>query len=690
MKVRATFMMMAATLAPLPLVAQDSAPTAPAAVCTPAAEAPAVSALAHLPITSDLYVVIRGEELINSFVGGRDAERVEGAAVVISPGMAEVLQAALPTIRLGAMSNMAGRKAFVSVFVNGPDVAKDSPVAKVWQTVSDEAEKEGVKCLTDFWRSTHLKPIYAAFSVTPGNEEWLRDEVFTSFVKMIQDFPKSDDEVHFEKLEYKGFRGTRLTVLPPEEGADPEDKDTQLQAAFAGRNFCLLTRLVGNTMMVAVCEDPEELVLPSSPAESLAALPELRGPAANSPLFVQANLSVAATKAITEAVTQFYGGQADAWKRAFELYAKESPEQAETMAAGARGVLSLFSDFARMMKAANEKTAASALLRVWGGEGKYHGLISGDACGSSFAPFVPSLEKKAQAPETLLTLESAPFTFHTELPDPGQTAEAALAVTKAKALLGDGNKPPMDLTNTLLPDGVTLLRAAQKALTCLGGGAVVVDVPRPEAPAGLITPRVGMLLGVTDAAGLAEGLKDLREMGGKLLAPLGVDPAQLRGLPITLTEQPVDAAHHGLTPDSQKTLVMASDPEMGKELLATTEGSATAVPGFARLTFRSAPLFSGNPQLSIMPEEMLEFCAKVESAEATVSVSEQLMSLHVNVSLRSDEEAEKLCPDMDDDWDDDKDGKGDLIDEDQADNGEEIDEEDGKGDLIDEVQADND
>lgn len=669
-------MMMAATLAPLPLMAQDPAPTAPAAVCAPAAEAPAVSALAHLPITSDLYVVIRGEELINSFVGGRDAERVEGAAVVISPGMAEVLQAALPTIRLWAMSDMARRKAFVSVFVNGPDVAKDSPVAKVWQTVSDEAEKEWFKCLTDFWRSTHLKPIYAAFSVTPGNEEWLRNEVFTPFVKMIQDFPKSDDEVHFEKLEYKGFRGTRLTVLPPEEGADPEDEDTQLQAALAGRNFCLLTRLVGNTMMVAVCEDPEELVLPSSPAESLAALPELRGPAANSPLFVQANLSVAATKAITEAVTQFYGGQADAWKRAFELYAKESPEQAEAMAAGARGVVSLFSDFARMMKAANEKTAASTLLRVWGGEGKYHGLISGDACGCSFAPFVPSLEKKAQSPETLLTLESAPFTFHTELPDPGQTAEAALAVSKARTVLGNNKRPPMDFSDPLLPDGVTLLRAAQKALACLGGGAVVVDVPRTEAPAGLLTPRVGMLLGVTDEARLAEGLKDLREVGGKLLAPLGVDPAQIHGLPITQTEQAVDAAHHGLTPDAQKTLVMASDPELSKELLATTEGSATTVPGFARFTFKSAPLFFGNHQLSFIPEEMPEFCAKVESAEATVSVSEQLMSLHVNVSLRSYKEAEKLCPDMDDeeddeeddDWGDEEDGKGDVIDEDQADN----------------------
>ena len=661
-------MMMAATLAPLPLMAQDPAPTAPAAVCAPAAEAPAVSALAHLPITSDLYAVIRGEEQFNSFVR-RDFGRVEGAAVVISPGMAEVLQSALPLIRLSAMSAIAERENFFS------DIAANFPVAKVWDNVSDEADKEELKYLTDFWRSTHLKPIYAAFSVTPGNEEWLRDELFTPFVKMIQDGPESNDEVHFEKLEYKGFRGTRLTVLPPKEGDDPEDEETQLRAALAGRNFCLLTRLVGNTMMVAVCEDPKELVLPSSPAESLAALPELREPAANSPFFVQANLSVAATKAITEAVTQFCGGQADAWKRAFELYAKESPEQAEAMAAGARGVVSLFSDFARMMKAANEKTAASALLRVWGGEGKYHGLISGDACGSSFAPFVPSMEKKAQAPETLLTLESAPFTFHTALPDSEQTAEAALAVTKAKALLCDRNKPPMDLSNPLLPDGVTLLRAAQKALACLGGGAVVVDVPRPEAPAGLLTPRMGMLLGVTDAARLAEGLKDLREVGGKLLAPLGVDPAQLRGLPITLTEQAVDAAHHGLTPDAQKTLVMASDPEMGKELLATTEGSTTPVPGFARFTFKSAPLFSGKPQLSFIPEEMLEFCAKVESAEATVSVSEQLMSLHVNVSLRSYKEAEKLCPDMDDeedneeddDWGDEEDGKGDVIDEDQAD-----------------------
>ena len=666
-------MMMAATLAPLPLMAQDPAPTAPAAVCAPAAEAPAVSALAHLPITSDLYAVIRGEEQFNSFVR-RDFGRVEGAAVVISPGMAEVLQSALPLIRLSAISAIAERENFFS------DIAANFPVAKVWDTVSDEADKEELKCLTDFWRSTHLKPIYAAFSVTPGNEEWLRDELFTPFVKMIQDGPESNDEVHFEKLEYKGFRGTRLTVLPPKEGDDPEDEETQLRAALAGRNFCLLTRLVGNTMMVAVCEDPEELILPSSPAESLAALPELREPAANSPFFVQANLSVAATKAITEAVTQFCGGQADAWKRAFELYAKESPEQAEAMAAGARGVASLFSDFARMMKAANEKTAASTLLRVWGGEGKYHGLISGDACGCSFAPFMPSLEKKAQSPETLLTLESAPFTFHTELPDPGQTAEAALAVSKARTVLGNNKRPPMDFSDSLLPDGVTLLRAAQKALACLGGGAVVVDVPRTEAPAGLLTPRVGMLLGVTNAARLAEGLKDLREVGGKLLAPLGVDPAQIHGLSITQTEQPVDAVHHGLTPDAQKTLVMASDPELSKELLATTEGSATTVPGFARFTYKSAPLFSGNHQLSFIPEEMLGFCAKVESAEATVSVSEQLMSLHVNVSLRSYKEAEKLCPDMDDeeddeedneeddDWGDEEDGKGDVIDEDQADN----------------------
>ncbi len=415
-----------------------------------------------------------------------------------------------------------------------------------------------------------------------------------------------------------GFSGIRMDVVETfraelEEATQdmaPRRRE-QLLAELAQHPLHILLRQQGNALILALCEDPQELKLAASPAESLLATDKLAACDANlgKRLLAAARISPelsAACQAVHEqptyrlaegisAVFTRLGGQDSANKEAFDK--------------AAAGISFLSAELRKLSRPITRPST----LQLWC-DGDLHLTATSDAQGCSYCPGELRLVTMASAPQTSLYAESTPMQLGlNNLPDAQALLEAAFATAEGFALTVDGEErtqtaAAISTVKTFLPELQALAAASSTVCSGLNGQtALVMDSAYTPIPpvAGAQpgthadAPRFAIYAGVSDRSKLSSGWEDLRAAAGQIAVKFGAPAEIVNMLPIASKQEGAAMSYSISLPffsqDAVPCLAVTdSGLTLGSSVNLTTKvaNSATGTTPFAGAAFalKFAPL----------------------------------------------------------------------------------------------------
>ncbi len=631
MTMRTSLLMLAASAAPLfaqqpsaspEPVAQPftsmAAPAAPAPV-TPEQRAGVFSALALLPQDISSFYVLTD-------IGGnmrRLAQRGSFPELRVEDLPAEIL--ALDNLAFATGMATPATCDFMSMLVEcfrTRDVAEE--FASCWKAearadLADtiaQALKEGAMAAANR-KISPAQPLriptgYVVLTVKPGQEQLLQ-ELFTCYLSQLQDV---QEEWISPVTNENGFSGIRMDLGKKHEadraaGVIIDHAEEQAFAdELARHRFCLLMRHQGNALIIAACEDPQELKLPEAPAESLLGTGMLGDADSrlDKGMVMAAHLSKEASTLCQEFNNHYLGNIAEGIRSVFARLAEVDAPNKPAYDKAAAATEALHSALFSFMRPISRPTDCLAWC-----DGDLHFTLSADAQGFSYSPGKLRLAGMAQASGTALYAETTPILPGTELPSAAAMAEAMLDLAKgiSPTLNETGKRQADQLLGTLtalMPE----LRAAADAGATITSGldghfALVLDsahgpvppfagVPHPtEAD----IPRLSLYAGVANRSQLATGWEAMKSAVNSALVKLGSAPDALSMLPFVPTQTGEAMSYHlalpFFTPDttpalavSDKGLAIGTSMNLNQQLL----NSATGTTDFAGavICFRLSPL----------------------------------------------------------------------------------------------------
>ncbi len=641
MNTRITLMLMAATVAPL-CAQQPATPPAHAAqpftaLAAPATAAPATpeqraavfGSLALLPQDISDFLVLPniGGNLLRLAESGRiptlpadeapaELMAIDNLAIATTPatpGTYALLEKALSTLYFMGMG--------ADIIGDWEASARDG-LAELIHKEMEQAllrdmgvTREGGLDLGD--QPTHIPASYAILTVKPGQEAMLEQW----HAAILANLQGSEEEFISAVNDVNGFSGVRLDLaklreMTQEAETEPDLNDPEQLAEEALKNelgkhtLCVLTRLQGNALILAVCEDPQELKLAATPAESLLATDKVA--------CCDANLDKGMI------------GASLASPALSELYKTCSSGAMLKLAPVATAIFTKLAEADAANKPAYEQAAAAATFlgnelrnlnpaitrptttQVWF-DGKLHIRSTADAQGASYLPGTLRLATMAEAPATALYMESTPVKLATPLPDIKVLMEAALDVAHGVSLtLHETEKTQaaggIATVQAFMPELQSLAAASATIGSGLDGQfAFVLDSahgPMPafagaEQGAQADVPRLALYAGVSDRSKLGEGWEGIITTAGQVAAKLGGDPAAVSMLPIVPSQQGAVTSYSValpfFTPDcvpnlslTDKGLALGSSSLLNAQLVESATGT-TPFEGCA-ISFRFAPL----------------------------------------------------------------------------------------------------
>lgn len=125
-----------------------------------------------------------------------------------------------------------------------------------------EIQTQLLKAAADALKAGKLGPVYVSLSATPENTDKLAALYNQALVEMNKGLPEFISYVECAGM--KGFKFTDLGAVMAK-----EDVPQELVDAMAGRDMYLLSKQVGNSVVITLAEDPADIRIPATAAESI-------------------------------------------------------------------------------------------------------------------------------------------------------------------------------------------------------------------------------------------------------------------------------------------------------------------------------------------------------------------------------------------------------------------------------------
>ncbi len=652
MKTHTTLLMLAFSVAPL--YAQQAAPAPAAQVFTALAEQPAHGGMAATPEQRAVVfnaLALLPQEVSDFTVATKVGQNVlrlaqSGACPEIKPDSLPAELLALDNIALATTkASPATYKGLAKAIEYSRTVTAAMELALNW---SLGAHPEAASIIMNETRQVtsaqghaaaahlqgiHLPPSYLVLTCEPGQEEVLKSW-YDAFMGQVADV----DEPWLTPVQnVNGFSGAHIE--PGNRKDADEDVDAAANTPYADfekalrqesnkRHLYVLARLQGNALILATCENPDELKLAASPGESVLSTNLLT--AADGKLdkgvlgltYISKEL-LAMNKTIHD---DYALNLAAIMSKVFtKLGEKDIPNQT-TYNKATIGIEVLAGQYKQLTS--HGITQPTTIL-AWS-DGDLHLTLNCDAQGCSFHPNALRLAALADAPQTAFYAEMTPLHLGTPLPDFHAMAEAGMDAAAAVTLtLAENNKAQAEgaiaTVRNFAPELQAMAAAAGSMAYGLDGHvAFVLDAVHAPLP-GIIgaqpgteaeLPRFSLYAGVQNRGQLSSGWEALLTAVGQAAGKLGTSPGVVNMLPITPTHMG-NATSYSVslpffTPDfvpsltiSDKGLALGSSARFNAQLVQAATGN-TPFAGSA-FAFRIAPFARSLRSLAIAldptPEE---------------------------------------------------------------------------------------
>lgn len=456
-----------AATAALPLGAQATAPAAPAAVTAPAADsllqqrAAAHPALAAIPADAEFVLSIdnigtAAEGLAK--LGLLDASDVElarqpkGISLALSPQFVSQFADLIPLYAdFNAMSIQLAK-----------DISAESDTVELESQVEAIQSQITGKLAAAVKKIDKVGPVYAVLSM----DSQYNADLAASYDQVLQEFKGSES---VEYVEINGLKGFKLTAQIP----DSDEELKELAAALNGRSIYILSKLVGDTLVIGLAENPEDIRPAATPAESILATDKLaKGDKA---LGQRSYLSCYSGANLVNTLMKMnkIGPTLDGlWQAIQATYLKRL--KPETAAACARGVEMAMTELKKLDKSQAAKHPAFAHL--WQDDSAIHFELEEDACGYSYEP-AKSLASGLDTKDAPFYLEASPMRF----PNPINVPNLVRGLSSAAPLIdlvveGSEEAAERSYQNQQEPVVKEVLDSSLKAFETLGSGICGADL----------------------------------------------------------------------------------------------------------------------------------------------------------------------------------------------------------------------
>ncbi len=468
---------------------------------------------------------------------------------------------------------------------------------------------------------------YAVVTTKPGAEQALQALYAIALAHLEQAQQPWISRVENEN----GFCGIRLDLGKKHEqnlaeGIVVDSPEEQVFAAEMARHkVCILLRIQGNALILAVCEDPQQVQLADTPAQSVLAT-ELMADCdsrLNKGLVMAAHLSpeMEALSQGSANISHLAEGMRAVFRKLAEVDAahKESYDKAGAAV----------EPLSHALQALSSASSHPTDVQVWS-DGNLHLAATADARGSSYRPGVLRLAALADAPKTAFYAECTPVQRGFSLPGKAALPAAALALAEGVALTlhenrGKQLREGLAAAATIKPE----LKGIASAALAIGRGldgqlALVLDsahgplppiAEAPHAPEADI-PRLALYAGVSNRSQLLSGWESMKAATRAAAAKLGHNTGAFGMLPLVPTHEGQTTRYQLALPIftmdtapslalSDTGLAVGSSANLTRQMLTSATGTidfAGAVFAF-RLTPLARSLRSLATALDTTPEE---------------------------------------------------------------------------------------
>lgn len=486
-------------------------------------QAPGLSALGLIPADVEaLFVLARPDQNL-AFIPHHD----EDNPVYISQSMA---------VATGKGSS-AVVKNFCAFVCLSNDIGMTHGALRLWaddaedSALIDSARRSAEKALKaqigELVKQTHLSPVYVVFSPAPGKETAMRELYESMMTRLTHDIDEDD-----ERVSVAGFDGLKMSI-----GEDVRD-GLEEELGITGledRCFYSLVKMQGDSMVMVLCEDPADISVPETPAQSVLATPKVAGAATHLPTLVSsAWLSAEMTDGLMKvSSTNSFANLARTVAKIFTDLGKKDEANKNVYAAAAAAATRV-SEWKMIEYPTNTKPLT---LDVWMKGRDVMAEITSDNLGIEYKPGVLFNPELATDDSTIFYAESTEVTKGYKLIQPGMLDDA-LAIVKGYVLSADEEErdDKAELLSQMekhLPEANQLLDNLQKldqALTF----PVMFTVTAPESTA---NANGGMMVGTFPSVSIASGVKDRAA-----LAPLWDSTLQVARSAMVKNGMPAESA----------------------------------------------------------------------------------------------------------------------------------------------------
>ncbi len=574
MNMRTTLMLMAATIAPI--YAQEQTGTAvqiyqqlatPAACTTATTDqrASAYSALALIPADSEFFFTInRLEPTLTSLVkilGHRDDEvpaelaMLDSFSIGIGDGLQSFCRELLPLITYQSTEDSLIVD-FCEKWGKGGNTAE--PAASIIKKLT-QAYLQSVKEATLNARSSiKLPPIYAVLTGKSGSEELMRTWKESLVGMMNEDIDPSDSSELREPYTTGDFSGIiinlkgEVLVTPGWEYDEERGEVIQLplsdmqraaQEELDKRSIYVVLRQQGTQLVAIVCENPEDIALPATPAESVLGTDKVAAAdarLASSPVLL--SYSAPGSMALwSEMQLAPYSGPLRLVTDIFTELSSQPGENQTGWASAAKSADFLLNTLSALCK---PKDNSPELLQLWLGDGSIELEYKGSSQGYNYLPGKLALTSLPDKPGTIFYTESSPYTYgikldaNTLIDSVISVADGMIATLTPEAQQEIGAKAMM--VKTFAPDLKDVCSAFGTMFNGMGNSTALTIDSAGSMPLILggtpgnktAIPRISFYTGVTDRTRIAEGWDQLLKVAANVCLKLNSDPSVINMLPI--------------------------------------------------------------------------------------------------------------------------------------------------------------
>ena len=359
-----------------------------------------------------------------------------------------------------------------------------------------------------------IGPVYATIAVNPGAEAKLAE----MYNKCMADLVQQKDVY----AEYNGYKGIHKNLVDDEHLAQ---LPAPLAEALKKHSFYAVSKLVGNTVQIVVCEDVADIRHAATPEESVLATDKLK--AGDARLGNSSYLISYGSQKLVDLSNQMnaIGGQLDSLTPMLDALG-DSPEAAQVK----EGAAKVIAELKKLDKTAPVKFAD--FMQIWS-DGVIHLEARGDAQGATFQP--AKLIGAPHAANAAVYVEWTPGTCGSDF----SWSNVWGAVEQALPVLAKMDGEEGQEMYAEYQKAKPVIESVGKALGTVGSGMggsgmVLVDgngnMPG-ETPEGTAIPRLTYASGVTNRPAFAQGWAQFKDAVAQGLTAYGQDPALVNMLP---------------------------------------------------------------------------------------------------------------------------------------------------------------